>query len=1219
MTLLDMRTIIFSHAVIDIVCTLVILLLWHQSRKRFAGTAFWVSDFAFQTAALFLIILRGSIPDWMSMVFSNILIVWGSILGYMGLGRFVGKKISQVHNYALLAAFACVHIYFTLVQPNLAARTLNLSTGLLIICFQCMWLLVHKVDSGTRRLTLGVGMVFGGYCLVSVVRIVEFFTGMPISYDFFHSGTFGSLVLISYQVLLVLFTYSLVLMVNKRLLVEVNTQEEKFAKAFHSSPNAIMLTQLSDGKIFEVNDGFLNIAGYQYAEAIGKTSGDLHLWDKEEDREGVVGELSKGGKVRGREFRFRKKSGELMTGLYSAEIIPINNQKYVLSSIADITDRKRAEEALRESEERFRILADATFEGIAITEHGRIVDANEQLAQIVGDTQSELIGQEVALLVAPEDRDRVMSSILAGSESHTEHRMFRRDGAPISVETHGRTIAHQGRQIRITAIRDITERKRTEETLRRYELLAGHSRDIFLFIRRDDGRILEANAAAVNAYGYDHEELLTLSIRDLRAPETVELTETQMSEADAHGILFETVHRRKDGSTFPVEVSSLGATFNGKRMLLSVIRNIAERKRAEEALRASEEQYRAFFNTPAVGAAELASDGRFSDVNDCFREITGYTREELLHMTPADLTHPDDRYDEDERLTAYLRGRIPDYQAEKRYVRKDGRVVWVQVNAAMLRDASGEALRSGGIIQDITARKQAEESLRESQALLRAVMENTTDPIYVKDRESRILMCNPALERVVGKPASEIVGKTDSEYSGDPGAGQALREHDLRVMASGQSKTMEETVPTPDGHRTFLSNKTPYRDAADNIIGIFGISHDITERKTIEQALRQSEERYRRLIQYAPAGIYEIDFITGRFTEVNDAMCQILGYTRDELLAMTAFNILDDEGRARFTSRIRLGQSGGRPNETAEYLVRAKDGRLIWGLLNVTFRWDSGKIVGATVVAHDITDRKRAEEALKRAHAELEKRVQERTVELSDAVERLRIENIQRKKIENTLRESEAQVRFFASQCLTAQETERKRIAGELHDSIAASLAATKFGIEKIADEMRQGNGTPESLEELASRVSAINNDVRRIMADLRPSVLDDLGIVAAINWFCREYQKTYSHIRVEKQIEISEQDLPDFLKTPIFRISQEAMNNIAKHSQASHVNCSLRKEENRIRLTIQDNGQGFDLETTRRGLGLTTMSERAQLSGGTFELESAIGKGTILRASWTI
>jgi PAS domain S-box-containing protein len=279
----------------------------------------------------------------------------------------------------------------------------------------------------------------------------------------------------------------------------------------------------------------------------------------------------------------------------------------------------------------------------------------------------------------------------------------------------------------------------------------------------------------------------------------------------------------------------------------------------------------------------------------------------------------------------------------------------------------------------------------------------------------------------------------------------------------------------------------------------------------------------------------------------------------------------------------------------------------------------AGQVIGAVLVFHDVTEKRRAVEALRKAHDDLEKRVHERTSELSTAVQSLQAEIVQRKRLEATLRESENQVRFFASQCLTAQESERKRIAGELHDSISASLAATKFGIERASEEMKRGHGDPESLKNLATSLTGIINEVRRIMADLRPSILDDLGILAALNWFCREYQKTYSHISVEKQIGIEEQEVPDSLKTPIFRISQEAMNNSSKHSQASLVRLSLQKEDSKILLIIQDNGQGFNPQTARKGLGLSSVRERAHLSGGDCIIESAEGAGTTVRCSWPI
>jgi PAS domain S-box-containing protein len=346
MNFLDMRTIIFINVITDIVCVLFAILLWRQSRSRFKGTVLWVYDFAFQTVALFLIILRGSIPDWMSMVLSNTMVIAGALFGYMALERFAGKPGTQIHNYVLLAAFIIVHSYFTFIQPDLAVRNLNLSAALLIICFQCTWLIFRRSQPEMRRLTTGVGVIFGAYVLVSIFRIAEFFTGPHTANDFFQSSVSDTLAIVVYQVLLVLLTYSLTLTVNQRLHGEIRVQEEKFSKAFHSSPYAITITRLADGSIFEVNDGFITMTGYSYDEITGKTTVGLHVWANMEDRAVVVKELSQGNAVRQAEFLFRKKSGEFLTGLFSADIITINGEKCVLSSISDISELKQTQKEL---------------------------------------------------------------------------------------------------------------------------------------------------------------------------------------------------------------------------------------------------------------------------------------------------------------------------------------------------------------------------------------------------------------------------------------------------------------------------------------------------------------------------------------------------------------------------------------------------------------------------------------------------------------------------------------------------------------------------------------------------------------------------------------------------------------------------------------------------------------------------------------------------------
>jgi PAS domain S-box-containing protein len=393
---------------------------------------------------------------------------------------------------------------------------------------------------------------------------------------------------------------------------------------------------------------------------------------------------------------------------------------------------------------------------------------------------------------------------------------------------------------------------------------------------------------------------------------------------------------------------------------------------------------------------------------------------------------------------------------------------------------------------------------------------------------------------------------------------------------------------------------------------------EITERKQAEEALRKSEARYRSYIEVTE----QLGWTTnanGEVVEDIPSWRTFTGQSEEEVKGWGWSHALHPEDLGH-TARVWRDAVAAKSNYEVEYRIRRDDGVYRHFLARgVPVLKEDGNVREWVGTCVDITERKQAEEALRKAHDELEARVQERTSALSEAVQRLRAEIIQRKRLEETLRESETQVRFFASQCLTVQETERKRIAGELHDSIVASLAAVRFRIEKIAENMNRGLSTPESLQDVDSRVNEIAKEVRRIMADLRPSILDDLGIIAAIHWFCREYMKSYSHISVETQIGISEHEVPDSLKTPVFRISQEAMNNVAKYSKASLVNISLQKSDDKIELIVQDNGQGFDLDTVRKGLGLSTMKERAQLSGGSFDLRSVIGKGTIIRVSWPI
>ena len=233
----------------------------------------------------------------------------------------------------------------------------------------------------------------------------------------------------------------------------------------------------------------------------------------------------------------------------------------------------------------------------------------------------------------------------------------------------------------------------------------------------------------------------------------------------------------------------------------------------------------------------------------------------------------------------------------------------------------------------------------------------------------------------------------------------------------------------------------------------------------------------------------------------------------------------------------------------------------------------------------------------------------------------------QRKKAELALAQSEQQLRMLSAQLLTAQEKERKRIAGELHDGIGQSLTALRFRLERAFSQPEQDPSGPqhESLLQILLVIRNLIEEVHKISMDLRPSILDDLGILATIIWFVREFQATYSGIHVEKDVQLEENQVHAPLKIVIFRVLQEAFNNIAKHSKADRINLSLSKTDQGIQLVIQDNGVGFDrgeilsTDGMPRGLGMASMKERIELSGGSFVLETDSLSGTRICALWPV
>ncbi len=229
------------------------------------------------------------------------------------------------------------------------------------------------------------------------------------------------------------------------------------------------------------------------------------------------------------------------------------------------------------------------------------------------------------------------------------------------------------------------------------------------------------------------------------------------------------------------------------------------------------------------------------------------------------------------------------------------------------------------------------------------------------------------------------------------------------------------------------------------------------------------------------------------------------------------------------------------------------------------------------------------------------------------------------KRDKKSLKRSEHALHVLSGKLLGAQEQERKLIAAELHDGLGQSLSAIKFNLERgvkaLAPCAEQCGGI-DIVNALVPRVRDAVDEVRRISMELRPSILDDLGILATIEWFCREFQQVYPHIEIDKRVTIDEDDLPDILNIVVYRIIQEALNNVAKHAEADRVELVLAKEGDYLKLSIRDHGRGFSLKGGNgrggyKGIGLQSMRERAELSGGEFRIDTREGEGTWVEVQW--
>jgi PAS domain S-box-containing protein len=536
---------------------------------------------------------------------------------------------------------------------------------------------------------------------------------------------------------------------------------------------------------------------------------------------------------------------------------------------------------------------------------------------------------------------------------------------------------------------------------------------------------------------------------------------------------------------------------------------------------------------------------------------------------------------------------------------------------------------------DITERKRAEEALKAAQQYNRSLIEASLDPLVTISADGKVMDLNRATELVTGISREELTASNFSDYFTDPAK---AKEGYQKVFTEGLVKDYPLAIRHTSGKVTdVLYNATVYRNEAGEVQGIFAAARDITVRKGLQRRIEATNALLNLFVTKSTRKEY-LDSVIELIQPWSGCRCvgirilnekdyipyeSYVGFNQEfwesENLLSVKYDqcacirvvtgnpdpqdrpVMTPAGSFRCENIFEFVGTLSKEEKSRFRSVCVKNGFKSVAVIPIRYR---DKVLGAIHIAD-----------------EREGTVPTSNVQFMESMTPLIGEAVNRFNLEEELKDSENRLRHLSSQLLAVQENERRRISREIHDSLGQSLSAIKFKVEGITQDARRSRSKKmaESLETVLPIIQASIEESRRIQMDLRPSTLDDLGILATLEWFCREYQKIYDHIRIEKKVSVLEDEVCTPLKTAIYRVMQEALNNIAKHSKAEFVDLSLKKEENKIQLAIEDNGIGFDIEKVKKGIGLDSMRERAELSGGTFEIESVIGGGTTIRASWPI
>jgi PAS domain S-box-containing protein len=996
--------------------------------------------------------------------------------------------------------------------------------------------------------------------------------------------------------------------ITERKLAEAKNEKEKVdSTALINSTSDLLWAVSKDLKMINANNAF--ISGLKYNGGVTLKPGDdiltkgafpdeyLNYW-KEFYLRGLSGEVFM-------EEISTPQANSIEPLWFELKMEPIFTSTEITGVacyMRNITERKKTDSALKESEEHYRTLMENAPDPMVVLdmESGKFIEASRTALALFKMTKSEFLTKKVIDVSATVQRDGRISSegieenlagALKGDKPFFEWLHIDKDGNQILCEVTLVRLPSVKRKLVCGSLTDITERSKKSQHLKLLESVITNANDAVLITEAEpiDGpnpKIIYVNKAFTDMTGYTSEEVIGQTPRILQGPKTdkKELEKLKNAMKQWKPCEITVVNYKKNGEEFWINfsISPVADEKGWYTHWISIDKDVTRQKQEEQLLKDSEERLRLSLYAAKQGLYDLNVQSGEAIVNDQYALMLGYSPETFVETNENWIKrlHPDDLAVTQQAYLNYIAGKTDKYEVEFRQKTKDNNWKWIlSLGKIVEYSPDGKPLRLLGTHTDITERKNAEQALLQAERRLHFLVSSTPAVIYSSQVEY------PYAATFISENIIDQTGYLPEEFLNDfnfwannihPDDKQRVEE-DLHHVFINKKMNHEYRFKIKDGSYIWMYDEMRLvTDETGRPLEMVGYWIVIDERKKAEEAFAISENHLRVIYNTEPECIKLLG-PNGELQDMNPAgLTMIEADSLEEVKGVSVLNIINKPYRAAFiklTSDVFNGKSG-----KLIFEITGLKGATRWMETHaVPLRNKNKEIVSLLGVTRDISEQRNAEEEIKKSQLEL---------------------------------------RSLAARLQEIREEEGTRIAREIHDELGQQLTGLKMAAVWIKKKTEDKN--KEALREKVENMIGIIDDtiksVKRISSDLRPGVLDDLGLIAALEWQSGEFEKR-TEIKCNFKSSRHDLEMGKDVSSGVFRIYQEALTNIARHAHAEKVETSFDFENDNITLTVKDNGCGFNTSESVKlnTFGILGMKERALMLNGELIVRSERNKGTAL------